>query len=225
VATGQSLLNIMEALSPELQLQSGETDVTKGLLILNAAQDIFETLIAQEPRCLGGAVGSVTTTNGQEYTTFPTGVLRIDGLDYVDPATNLPSYPLDAVGFRGGHRYRFPYWFSYVGSPVTSGAPTLYWTNGTRIYWDPIPDATYTVRYYGFASAADITAGGTFTYPDAVMFPLASLAVRIIRAGLDDPTGDISSLAKDTLNPVVDMLASFNRDGSSGRRYDYSHDT
>lgn len=216
----------MEVLSPELQCQVGESDVVKGLLVLNAAQDILETLLAQHPQVLGSGLGTLTTTGGQEYTTFPSGVLRIDGLDFLDPTTLLPMYPLKPKRSRGGHRFSRPYWYPYLADPVVQGRPLTYWTNGVRIYWDPVPDTSlHSMRWYGFQTAVDITASGTFTYPDSAMLPLASLAVRIIRSGLDDPVTDIGAIAKDVLNTYIDTLSNFQRDGAHGYVYESGHDT
>lgn len=223
--TGQTLLDLMETLGPELLLQSGEADVTKGLLILNAAQDAFETLAAQYPQFLGGAVGTVVTVQNQEYTAFPTGLLRVDGLDMLDPVTSRPAYPMTVKRQRGGHTYGSPWWWQYVSSSSTTAKPSVYWTNGTRIYWDPVPDAVYTIRYYGWAAAADITASGTFAYPDVVALPIASLACKFIRTGLDDPTQDLMSIAKDSLSSTIDALGNFNRDGAHDLIYKYNHDT
>ena len=44
MATGQTVLDLMEVLAPELQLQSAEADVVKGLIVLNRAQSAFEML-------------------------------------------------------------------------------------------------------------------------------------------------------------------------------------
>ena len=226
MATGQSVLNLMEDLFPELQLQSGETDVTKGLRVLNAAQDLFETLAARHPGFLGGSIGTVSTTKNTEATTYPTGLLRLDGLDYIDTDLDpdLPTYPIEYIRQRGGHRYNRPWLWNFAASK-TSGKPRRYWDNGTNIYWDPIPDAIYTVRWYGFQAASNITAAGTFAYPDAAMLPLGVLTIRIIRGGLDDPTQDYISLAKETLDPLIDALSDHNKDMPHGMRYTYSHDT
>ncbi len=224
MATGQTILNLMEALSPELQLQPGETDVIKGLAILNAAQDMLETLVAQHPQVFGSQPANIVTVAATETTTYPSGYLRIDGIDWLDPTTLLPGYSLDNRRQRGGHRVSNSYaWL--VGSSYSSGRPSAYWTNGLLIYWDPIPDIVHTLRVYGFKSADDITASGTFAYPDAAMLPLASLAVRIIRAGLDDPTQDIQAMGKQTLDPYIDSISNFNRDGAHGLTYRYNHDT
>lgn len=225
MATGQTILNLMEALSPELQLQTGESNVTQALLILNACQDILETLLAQHPQVYGGSVGTITTTGGQEYTTFPSGVLRIDGLDFLDPATLLPMYPLTVRRSRGGHRFARPYWYAYLGTSVTQGRPSTYWTNGTRIYWDPLPDQSYSIRWMGFKTADDITALGSFVYPDSAMLPLAALAARVLRSGLDDPSQDIGTIAKDSLNSYIETVSGFQRDGAHGLVYESGHDT
>lgn len=224
MATGQTLLNLMEIAFPELQLQSGEADVVKGLVVLNAAQDTFESLLSSNPQVSGSTIGTVTTTNNQEWTTFPSGLGRLDGLDFIDPSTSLPSYPILPKRMRGGHRYSGQWWWNFT-SATSGGKPITYWTNGVRIYWDPIPNAAHTIRWYGFQAASDITASGTFAYPDMAMFPLAVVAVKFMRVGLDDPTADLSSLTKDILNPVIDLMANFNRDGAHGMRYERPHDT
>lgn len=221
--TGQSLLDTMEVLFPELQLQSGEGDVTKGLIALNRAQDLFESHAAQFQDLFGGTVGTVSTTANQEYTTWPSGVLRLDGMQFIDPTSLLPSYDLDAISQTGGHMVG-GFWPYNLLSNTTSGRPTGYWTNGTRIYWDTLPNATYTIRYYGFAQANDITAGGTFAYPDQVALPLGVVAVKIIRIGLDDQTGGYDSLAQDCFNPVLDLLSSYRRDGPIAYTYSRVHD-
>lgn len=222
--TGQTLLNLMEGLGPELQLQSGEADQVKGLLFLNAVQDVFESMAAQYPQFKGGGVGTITTTINQEYVTFPSGLLRLDGLDMLG-TDNLPAYPLSVKRQRGGHRYGSPFWWNYITSTTTTAKPAVYWTNGSNIYLDPVPDAVYSLRYYGFIRAADITASGTFAYDDIVALPLAALATKIIRTGLDDPTQDIMGIAKETLNQVIDALSGFNRDGAHDLIYTYNHDT
>jgi hypothetical protein len=55
------------------------------------------------------------------------------------------------------------------------------------------------------------------------MLPLAILAVKILRLGLDDPTQDYTNLSNKTLNPAIDALSSFNRSGARGMMYDYVH--
>lgn len=224
MATGQSLLNIMEDLNAELQLQSGETGVAKALRALNAAQDVFETICAQHARILGGTTGTVLTVNNTESTAFPTGLLRLDALWYLDPVTLRPSWKLKPIAETGNHSGN-TYWVMGMVNGITSGKPSAYWTDGGSIFWEPNPDGANTIRWYGFKSAADITASGTFAYPDVVIYPLATLASRIIKTSLDDPPTDLISLGKDLLTPLVDTLRNFHRDGAQGLVYERLHDT
>ncbi len=211
----------MEDSSRELLLQPGEADVARGLRALNVAQDYFEVIAAQHPDFLGGTVGTVTLTNNQEWTAFPAGLLRIDRLQFINPDNSLPAWDLVNLRRTGSHAFRRMWPWNLV-STVTSGRPRGYWTNGTRIYWDPRPNSsTETVRFYGLQAAADITAGGTFAYADAVMFPLAVFAVKVIRTGIDDDPSDLTALARELFEPLIATLSNFNRDGA--RPFDYSH--
>ena len=184
--TGQSLLDIMEDLNQELQLQSGESDVARALRALNASQDMFETVLASHSRILGGTVGTITTTLNTETTAFPSGMLRLDALWYIDPNTSRPGWRVSPLRETGNHA-RGMSWVASVASNSLTGKPRGYWTNGTNIYWDPLPSGTHTVRYYGFVAAAAITAAGTWTYADAYAYPIATLASRIMKVTLDDP--------------------------------------
>lgn len=222
--TGQDLLDRCELFNQELQLQSGETDVARGLLALNVAQDYFESRAALRPNILGSADGTVVTAASTEKTAFPTGLLRLDRLQYLDPGTSRPSWDLIPIRHAGGHAGA-GYWASALLSTNTTGKPRSYWTNGTNIYWSPLPDGVNTIRYYGFSAAAAITAVGTFAYPDIVMLPLATFAVKVLKAGLDDSIGDISRLAAEAFDPVLDALTAYNRDGAEPLVYRYGHNT
>lgn len=221
--TGQSLLDLMEVVNQELQLQSGEADVTKGLLALNAALDYFESLVAQEPDLFGDTTGTVTTAASTETTTYPTGVLRIDRIQFIDPSTNLPLYDLDPDHGAGSHK-RAGWPFSLFLA-TTSGRPIGYWTDGRSIYWDPLPNATHTLRWYGLQAHATLAVGTTFSYPDIVALPLAAVAARIMATGVGDDSSDLANLANSTLGPVVRTLANANRDGAAPLKYRYNHTT
>ncbi len=223
MATGQTLLNLVEVLHPELQNQPGEADVTKSLLALNMAQDYMESLLAAEPELMGDGVGNISTTAQIESTAFPANVLRIDKLQYLDPTTLLPVYDLEDLKKAGGHVNNSPWPINLV---ATSGAqPQAYYTNGTRIYWAPLPDNTYTIRWYGFKTADDITAGGTFAYRDICMNPLATMAARIVRIGLDDAADQLEKLAGDLFKPVITVLSNFRRERAPGYTYRNFHRT
>lgn len=218
--TGQSLLDRMEVLDQSLQLQSGEADVTRGLLALNIAQDYFESMLALIPKVLGDTTGTITTTASTETTAFPSGVLRIDRIQWIDPATSRPSGPdLDNTSFVGSHNLGIP---SFLVSTGGTGRPRGYWTQGRNIYWNPLPDSTHTLRWYGLSVAADITASGTFAYPDYVMLPLANFAVRVLEIGTDDDDGTtLESLAQEIFTPAILAMKGVGR-GDRPAGYDYT---
>jgi hypothetical protein len=137
---------------------------------------------------------------------------------------SLPAWSLDPIERTGGHARRgyWPYNLLYTSS---TGKPSEYWTNGTNIYWSPIPDAVYSIRVYGYKSADDITASGTFAYPDGVMLPLATFAARLMKAGVDDDATDLDRLATALFGPVLDALSNFQREGPTGFQYEFPHDT
>lgn len=224
MATGQTLLDTIELLKPELQLQSGEQDVTRGLVALNRAQDAFESQYAQYPGAKGSGVGTVTTSANTETTTFPSGLLRIDSLWMLD-SNGRQQYELDDPSKAGSQTGASIWpWNQYLASSGT-GKPVAFYTNGTNIYWNPIPDAVYTIRYYGFTAASDITASGTFAYDDIFILPLATFAVKLISIGLDDKIEDISALSDQVFSPAIDTAQGFNRTGPQRLTYRYRHDT
>ena len=223
--TGQTVLNYLELIDRELQLQSGEADVTRGLLALNAAQDLFESMVAAEAELLGGEVTNLVLTVNQLYSTFPAGLLRVDRLHYLDPADNdTPIWEVVNIKRTAGQVSRRGWVWGLVTN-TQSGKPKAYWTAGTRLWWRPKPDAADTIRIYGFLAKADITAGSTFNYEDLVALPLATLASKLMRLGKDDPLGDISALAQSVLTPAMNQLRNFNKDGASEYVYTESHST
>ena len=224
MATGQTVLNWMEILHPELQLQTGEVSVTQGLLAANAAQDYFETIASSYADVFGGSIGTVTTAASTESTSFPTGLLRLDKLSFIDPNTSRPTYDLKLITDVGGHSAN-NYWPINLVSTVPTGRPRAYWTNGSNIYWDPLPNGTHTIRYYGFVAATDITALGTFLYPDACIVPFASFACKLLRSGLDDDVSQLGTVAKDMFEPLLVQLTRFKRDTPPTLIYSRGHDT
>ena len=223
MATGQSLLDTMEVMDRGLQLQSGETGVTLGLRAVNAAQDHFESMMSLQPNVMASSIGTVTTSASTESTAFPSGVIRLDRIQFIDPDTSRPAWDLERVGPVGDHYASVGVYPSLQFNATTSGRPVRYWTNGSNIYWDPLPDATHTVRYYGMKAASDITAGGTFAYPDIVMLPIVQFAVRMLRIGKDDEAGPVIDLGNQIFGPVIQTLARFNRDRAPGYDYRYTH--
>lgn len=223
MATGQTVLNLMELVDRELQLQPAEDDTVRGLIALNAAQDYLETILASFPNVKGSSHSTLTTTASTETTAFPTGLLRLDKMQLLDTNGNV-VWGLDPLDEVGSHRpvARWP-WSIGTASPLT-GKPRAYYTNGTTIFWSPLPDGTHTVRYYGFIRASDITASGTVAYDDVLLLPLATFAARLVKVGLEDSTTDLIDLAGSTFLPAVRMLDGFTRDGAPPLQYRRQHD-
>lgn len=221
MATGQTILDTMEMLNQELQLQSGEADVTRGLVALNRAQDYLEALAATAGKSLQTKT-TVTQTAGQDYSARPAGLLRIDRLQLLD-ANSRVLYALDvdkSAGGRGSLR-----WPLTAGTASTvNGKPLKYSYDEDYLYWTPAADTTNVIRVIGLIQAADITANGTFAYKDPLILPLAAFAVRLMRIGVDDQVPDIGSLAQETFGPILKALSTANRDsGGGGFEYTESH--
>ncbi len=222
--TGQSLLDVMELLHPELQLQSGEVDVAKGLLALNVAQDHLEALLATIPGCMGSGTGNITTADGAEASVFPPACLRLDKLQFIDSTTNRPIWDLVPLYNVAGHSNSGYYPFNILATGTT-GKPQAYWTDGNLIYFSPIPDGTYTIRWFGFGSQGDITASGTFAYKDIARVPLATFAVRLITTGNNDDQTEYIEFAKEVFKPVLQAYNNFRAESGKGFQYKYAHDT
>lgn len=222
--TGQTLLDMMEMVNQELLLQSGEGDVTRGLLALNVAQDYFENLAAIRKTKTGTTAPTTeiaSTANG-ETTTFPAGFIRIDRIQRLDGSGGKVVAELTPLQRTGGHAHSItvPWLFTASGA---SGTPYGYWTEGTNIYWSPRPVSVQYFRVYGFPRAADITASGTFTYDDGVGFPLAAFAAKILSLGVADSTTDLSGLASEVFESVLNTLEQFRRDGGQNVTYSRVH--
>ena len=134
-------------------------------------------------------------------------------------ALDFPETP-PAGGDHYGQETTFP---SIAFDSTTSGRPRRYYTTGTLIYWDPHPDATHTVRYYGLKVADDITAAGTFAYTDMAALAVAQFAVKMLRTGKDDDVSSITEVGMQVFGPVIQSMARFNRDRPPGYDYRYYH--
>jgi len=220
MAIGQDLLNRMEILHPEMQLQPGETDVIKGLTCANIAQDYLESVLAMYPQCYGDSSGVLTTTPGQETTPFPLDVLRIDALTRLNEL-GVPVSPIWMAQDAGGHLPTATWPWSLGSSSFNT--PTSAWPTGRVIYWGPIPDLAYSVRWYGLQQQADITVSGPILYPDICLTPLATFACKAYRVGLDDSAAQLTSLAGDLFEPVIKVLQGFRRDRPKILTYSQVH--
>jgi hypothetical protein len=108
---------------------------------------------------------------------------------------------------------------------LAPGRPQAYSIYGDSVYWFPLPDATHTVRVYGFKAKTDLTDVSTFGYPDEFIVPMCSIAVRFFLTQEDDDTGDITQLAQDMMAPILQNLGSRWRDGYQRARGRYIHTT
>lgn len=223
MSTIQDVFNIAEVLNRDLRLQTSEADVTKGIVAYNMAKRHFEAQVAVRPGFLGGAEGTVATVASTESTAFPTGVLRIDRLQ-LENSSGLPKRDLIPIRQPGGHSTnRYP----TVLTPATvSGEPDAYYTNGTVIYWSPLPNAAHTVRYYGFTVAAAATAAAnTFPYPDICLDPFGAFVAKVFSTGLDDPIQELQVTSMELFIPVIEAMSRFQRDGASIPTYRNVHRT
>jgi hypothetical protein len=227
MATGQDILDRMELLDQELQLQPTEADVARALIAINTGQDYLESILALQHDLLGDATGTLVTAASTESTAFPPGVLRIDRLQLLDATTSRPIKDLENIRRTGGHVSRrfSPYWSIFNAISTGSGKPYGYWTDGTNVYWQPLPDGAHTIRWYGFQHKPDVTATGTFLYSDMLMLPVAAFATKMMAIGKGDEAGEFSSLADSLFGPAVRSMSNFNRDGAVGLEYEYSHAT
>ncbi len=188
------------------------------------AQDYLESVLALHPQAYGDSVGTVTTTPQQETTPFPADVLRIDALWRLDLA-GRPIAPVDLAQTAGRASQLHSQW-PWSMANVTYGLPLEAWTNGRSFpYWSPVPDSIYTLRWYGLQAQPDITATGTMAYPDIALTPLATLAARLIRVGLDDSAEQLKDVADELFAPVVAALKGFRRDRPQTMTYSQVHVT
>lgn len=224
--THADLLSRMELLNAELETGSGEDDETKGLLALDTAQDYFESVAAGYPHVFK-TNGTVTTVADTETSAKSATILRLDSVWYLDTTVspNMPRYQLEPIDKSGGHVPSLP-WPIRAAVGYAPGAPDGYWTDEDYFFWSPVPDAVYTLRWYGMKSQTAITIRtGTFAYKDYLAMPFATFAVRAIKVGLEDSSDVLKALADDLFTPVLRAARRANREKPTGRVYSQMHTT
>ena len=224
-----SILTKMQVLDNELDVSSGGADETRSISALDMAQDAFEAFIANHPDLLGTAATTTTTAN-TEATTWPSTLMRLDNMYLMNTSStpNLPQWEIEIIQDVGGHIPAGGAWpFGlYSTIPMGKGAPRKAYTNRANFYWQPLPDAVYTVRIYGLYSKTDITSrSATFEYPDVVSLPMAAYAVRMMEMGVDDPSEELAALAEEIYAPVINLLRQPVRQRAQSRQYQYFHTT
>ena len=228
--TISSIMTKMQVLDNELDVSVGGADETRCISALDMAQDAFEAILANHPDTLG-TISTITTTANQEYTTWPSTLMRLDTLWMMNTTStpNVPQWEIDIIQDVGGQSMSAPFpWLSaavgYI--PQGFGAPVLAYTNRQYFFWAPIPDQVYTLRGYGLSEATDITSRSqTFAYPNVVANPLAAYATRLMEMGIDDPTEELKGLADEMYASVINMLRQPTRQRPQSRQYSRMHTT
>lgn len=224
------VMSRMQVFDNELDVSVGGADESRCITALDMAQDAWEAVLATEPDTLG-TISTITTTAQQEYTTWPSTLMRLDTLwmmnAQVSPA--VPQWEIRIIQDVGGQAWQYPWpWLSgilgYV--PQGYGAPVAAYTNRQYLFWAPIPDQVYQLRAYGLSSQTSITSRSqTFAYPDQVSNPMAAYAVRMMQLGIDDPTEEIRQFASELYSPVIKMLRQPTRQRPQSRQYSRVHTT
>lgn len=221
-----TILTKMQVVDNELDISSGGADETRAISALDMAQDAFESIVANHPDTLG-KISTISTTADQEYTTWPSTLLRLDSLFKMNTGVtpNRPQWKIEIIQDVGGQvQSGWPYSDGYA--PTDTGAPHRAYTNRQYFFWDVVPDAIYTLRAYGFSSETDLTIRTqTFAYPDYVSTPMAVFATRLMEMGIDDPSAELKDLADELYGPVLNSLRQPTRQRPQARQYSRVHTT
>lgn len=223
-----AILAMMQVLDNELDIGVGGADETRALAALNMAQDVFESILANQPDTLGVAGTTLSTTASQEYTTWPSTLLRLDSLWLLNTSVtpNVPQYQVDIIQDVGGQAAGITFPGISGFAPQGFGSPLQAYTNRANFYWAPIPDQVYSLRPYGLYSKTDITSrSATFEYPDQVAAPMAAYADTLMTIGIGDPSETIAQLGDEMYGPVLKMLRRPVRQRPQSRQYSQVHTT
>lgn len=216
----------MEVLNQELQLQTGEDDVARGLTALNIAQDGLDALIAKEAGTrMKTLPAAFTMTANQEFTAIPTGYLRTDRLQLMDTTGTTVQWDLRNLRKVGSHNIGRAWLTQLLIPGPATGSVYWYEDTGTQYWWRPTPDVAYKVRWWGYQAATDLAVGTTFEFPDYCAMPLAAMAVEILLTGIGDDPTDVGKLGEKHLKTALEQMRNFNKDGGTPLEYRYSHDT
>jgi len=219
--TAADLLARLQVLNNGLDIGVNGDDEQRALFALDMAQDYYETVAAVQGGIVNGSA-TLSTTGMQGYTTWPAGLLRVNSLHYADGTGEVDW--LDEVG---GHLDAPRPWPLLVTVSASPGKPGQAWgIPDDRIYWAPAPDASYNLIAFGFVAKTDLTTRAvTFGHNNLVALPLVAFANRLLKAGIDDPTEEMSALANETFLPVIRALRRRVRARPTGRAYTKVHRT
>lgn len=221
--TWADVLTYMEMLNNELEAGSGEDDEVSALIACVAAQHQFEAIAASLPRTLGTVVNTTTTTTNTETTTWPTALLRLDGIFVLDSSGKVVR-KIERMQEVGSHAPSMPWPLNLV-SPA-GGTPSGYFTDMANFYWLPLPDASYTLRIHGLFEATEpATRASSFIYPKRCKLAMAQMAVFLMKFGVDDTKGDLDKLGERIFRPLLRGLRKYDRSGPVDKHYDSVHTT
>lgn len=217
----------MKVFDNGLRLGTGEKDVARAITALNIAQHFFESVAATMPDVFQATI-NVGATSGQEKTaldTLDSTLLRLDALWMLDPTTLRPIRKVTRIEDVGAHVPSLP-WPLQVTVTGGSGQPLAYYANLVNFYWLPLPDGTSTMRIYGLLQQPEFTAhGDDFNYSLQIMPLIANFAVKVLHMGVDDDTGELTSLANSLFRPTLRGIKNFDRSEPSSRYYTRVHTT
>lgn len=223
VDTWADVLGYMEMLNNELEAGSGEDDEVSALVACVAAQHMFEAIAASLPKTLATVVNTTTTTANTETTTWPTALLRLDGIFVLDSSGKVVR-KIERMQEVGSHAPSMPWPLNLV-SPA-GGTPSGYFTDMANFYWLPLPDASYTLRIHGLFEASEPTVrASSFVYPKRCKLAMAQMAVFLMKFGVDDTKGDLDKLGERIFRPLLRGLRKFDRSGPVDKHYDSVHTT
>src|SRR5258708_32641648 len=152
--TVANLLDLNAPRNNESDVTGGRADEGRAVKALMIAQHYFETIAASLPRVLASTIQVVTAASA-ETTTFPSTLLRMDGLWFLDPTTNLPIYKLKRILEAGGHVPPLPFPLD-LSLNTGTGAPAAYFSDMASFYLLPLPQCVANVRVYGLVEITEI---------------------------------------------------------------------
>lgn len=225
--TAADMLGELVVFNNDLSVGAGEKDETRALRALNMAQTLFEAVVGTESEVLSRAGdANLTTVANQETTVWPTTLLRVDSVWLLD-AAGVPIYEVTNIFKSGGQARNLPWPLSLgVALSTAPGAPRQYKADFQQFWWAPIPSAVHSLRVYGAWRGTDLTSRAvTFSYPDECAIPIETVASRMIRMGMDDPTAEVEAFSKEVYKPIMKRLRRLVRARPEPREYRYLHTT
>jgi len=225
--TAADMLDELTVFNNELDVDAGEDDETRALRALNMAQTLFEAVVASESEVLSRAGdANIATIANQEYTDWPTDLLRVDSV-WLFESAGVPVFEVTNIFKSGGQAQSLPWPLSLgVARSSSPGAPRQFKADYKRFWWAPTPSAVHSLRVYGAWRGVDLTTRAvTFSFPDECSIPISTVASRMLRMGVDDPTDEVTAFSKEVYKPVMKRLRRLVRSRPEPREYRYLHTT